>query len=62
MANIPPPTDTHIPKGPNFALVVAIAVVLLFVILAAAYVLLHHDARKLMLQPQTHSTGLILNK
>ena len=62
MASIPPPVDTHVPRGPNSSLVAALAVVLLFVILAAAYVLLHHDARKLMLQPQTHSTGLILNK
>jgi hypothetical protein len=59
MEGIPPPVDTHVPKGPNFGLVVAIAVVLLFVILAAAYVLLHHDARKLMLQPQTHASLIL---
>ena len=60
MASIPPPVDTHVPRGPNSSLVAALAVVLLFVILAVAYVFLHHDAHKLLPKSQTYSPGLIL--
>jgi len=59
MADIPPPVDTHEPRGPNFPLVVAAATVVMLVLFVAAYILLHHDARKFMLQPQTHPTSFL---
>jgi hypothetical protein len=60
MDRIPPSVDTHVPSGPNFSLVVAVAFILLFAILLAAYFFLHHAAHKLMPTSQSAPTALIL--
>jgi len=60
MAQTPPDANTHERKRPNIEFVIFLAAALLFVLLAAAYVLLHHGVHKLMPQPQTHSASLIL--
>jgi hypothetical protein len=60
MDTIPPAVDTHVPRGPNFSLVVALAVALLFIILVAAYLLLHHAAHNLMPQSPARATSLFL--
>jgi hypothetical protein len=60
MDKIPPAAPVAVPRGPNFSLVVAVAVVLLFAILIAAYLFLHHDAHKVIPQQTQTPTALIL--
>jgi len=62
MSQTPPDANTHERKRPNIEFVIVLAAAVLFVLLAAAYILLHHGIHKLMPQPQTHSPALILNK
>ncbi len=61
MDRTPPAVDTHVPRGPSFSLVVAIAIPLLFIILAVAWFLIRREGRRLVpASPLAAPTALIL--
>ena len=61
MDTIPPPADTHEPGGPVFEKIVICAGILLFILLAFAWLFIRYEGRKVVpAVPQKPPTALIL--
>ena len=61
MADIPPPVDTHVPRGPQSSLVAVLAFLLLLAFCVVAYLFLHHTAPKVLPPaPQNHAGAVVL--